>query len=371
MKIVFINQTLGIGGAEVLETDLLSQWKKQGHEVKAYVTHTRFQKMLQREGIETEHIDVLIDIIGNWKGLLKAMILFPKAFLIYFNIVQKEKDADVIFLSGFPEKIVVSHLAKYFNVKVVWLEHGPLETVFNKFLYLPKFLYQSALSVPTQIITPSQHTKDHLIDSTQLTEKRVTVIHNGRNIDTQKYLKNKTENNSQQIVCVSRLEPGKGQELLLQAFVKVKKELPKSELIYVGEGDFQIQLEATISKLSISGVQFTGWVPDSLEYVRKSDVCVFPSVWPLEGFGLVMIEAMALGKCVIAFDHAPANEIIRNNKTGLLAKSGDIEDLASVIVKALKDKEMRNTLGNNASKDFQKNFSIQKCADQYLDIFSK
>ncbi|PIY80049.1 MAG: glycosyl transferase family 1, partial [Candidatus Pacebacteria bacterium CG_4_10_14_0_8_um_filter_42_14] len=84
-----------------------------------------------------------------------------------------------------------------------------------------------------------------------------------------------------------------------------------------------------------------------------------------EGFGLVTIEAMALGKPVVAFDHGPGNEIVVDGKTGLLAKSGDVHDLAKKIIRVLEDRDLAESLGRAGRKRFLEKYQIEKCVREY------
>ena len=107
--------------------------------------------------------------------------------------------------------------------------------------------------------------------------------------------------------------------------------------------------------------------------IKKSILCVFPSVWPLEGFGLVAVEAMSLGKLIVAFNRGPTNEIITHEKNGLLAKEGCVDDLAKNMIRLLdsksKDKTLVKKLGKQAQKDFQEKYLISNLVDDYIIVF--
>lgn len=370
--IAFINQTLGIGGAETLLTDLLAEVQQHHHiKVSAHVTHPRFQKMLQAEGILTERIHVIIDIIGDWKGLLKAVFLFPYALLTYGRIVWRERHSDLIFLSGFPEKIIVSWFAKLIGVPVVWLEHAPLDGVFRKFFYFPKVFYFLGKNLPDKVIATSHWTRQYLLQKARISQTKIHKVWNGRKIDMKKYSLIK-EAAAPTVVCVSRLEPGKGQDLLIRAFAKVIDEVPNAQLRIVGEGDFIIELKKLVKELRLSkSVQFTGWVADSLQEMAATWVVAFPSQWELEGFGMVSIEAMALGKPVVAFEHAANQEIIANAKTGTLVHKSatQIDDFAQALTDLLQSPRKRKRYGAAAQQRFQQFFSIEKMAEQYVTVF--
>ena len=104
-SITFINQTLGMGGAESFLSDLLEQLNKKV-EVKIFTTNKVWIKQLREKSLNAQQIPVVIDIIGNWKGLIKAFVLFPYAMLVYSKIIVGLK-SNLILLSGYPEKIII------------------------------------------------------------------------------------------------------------------------------------------------------------------------------------------------------------------------------------------------------------------------
>ncbi len=365
-KLVYINQTLGMGGAEVFLSDLLSGLQVNNWQVLVYTNNKKFAKLLLEKQVEAKPVNTIVDVIGDWKGLVKGMLLWPKLTYNYWQIINKNKDSDLYLMSGFIEKILATPLLKIYNKPSCWIEFGPMETIFAKFLRLPKVLYFLVKSWPEKVITSSYHSRQSLTSSARISLAKLRVIPCGRNID-QSQQKIKAESI---VTCVSRLEEGKGQDLLIEAFSMVVRKFPSHMLKIVGEGDFSFVLKEKVKKLNLENkVIFAGRVNNSLDEMAKAQVVIFPSVWPLEGFGLVMIEAMSLGKPVIAFDRGPANEIIEDEKTGLLAKDGSTVDLANQIEKLLGDRVLAQSLGKMARQVFLDKYQIGPVVAQYEQVF--
>lgn len=363
-SVAFINQTFGMGGAEQFNADLLSALQKQGVSVKAYVTHAPFAKLLQSMKVPVEHVSLVMDIIGDWKGLLKSVVLFPFICLQYGLLVWKVRKDDVILLTGFPEKTIVSWWADVLDRPVVWVEFGPLSSVFKKFFRFPKLFYRTATDIPEVVIVPSENTRNDLTTSARIATTKFQFIPCGREITLPQNIKKKPHH----IVCVSRFEKGKGQDLLVQAFAKVSEKFPQSTLTFVGVGAFQTEVKKLVTELSLTKqVKFANWVADPVTIMATAEVCVFPSVWELEGFGLVQIEAMALGKPVVGFNTGPTPEIIQHGKNGLLAKAGDIDDLAKQIIRLFEDPVLQKKVATQGKKDFQEKYTISKVAEQYRE----
>ena len=370
--ITYINQSLGMGGAEEFMSDVLAELQELGIRVQAYTTQPAFLKLLERKKVTSKCIAVVLDIVGDWKGLIKACALLPKGLWEYIKIIRSVRDTDIVVFSGFTEKIIGSWLCKLWSVPTVWIEFGPLKPLFQKFFRFPKALYYGVKKFPLAVIIPSRHTASHLVSDAHVSTVKLKLAQCGR-VDVQENLLKKSQKPElNHIVCVSRLEPGKGQDLLIRAFAGVVKKVPTARLTVVGEGDFRPTLEDLIKKLELhQSVRLAGRVPNALEEMAKASMCVFPSVWPLEGFGLVLIEAMALGKPVIAFDHGPGNEIVINNETGLLVQSGDVDGLSLKIIELLKNPVLRKRLGRRGRQTFLENYTIRQSALRYKSVLEE
>lgn len=346
-KITFINQTLGLGGAESFNSQLLNWLKHQGITVSTHIAGKQFIPLAHR-------IPFVIDLIGDWKGLIKSLLLFPIAIFYYMLLVIKNRKTDIVLMSGFTEKIFVTPWAKLLGIPVVWIEFGPLETIFHKFLYLPKILYSLVKDLPEFIIVPSKHTLVSLVNSAKISRSKLEVIPCAKEVST--YIQ-KTVPRS--VYCVSRLEPGKGQDLLLQAWEEVIRAVPSAHLYIIGTGSLKLKIQKNVTLM--------GWVPNALKEIAKAQICVFPSHWPLEGFGLVAIEAMAMSKPVVGFNIGPLPEII-DSSCGILVEPGNIKQLAFSIIKLLKNPTLSRKLGQTGRKKFIRNFTFNSVGPKYLQL---
>ncbi len=138
-------------------------------------------------------------------------------------------------------------------------------------------------------------------------------------------------------IYVGRLSPEKGVLGLLEAWRHI--DYP---LTVVGDGPQM----AAARKAGGSQVQFLGSRShdDVLRLVEQAAFLVFPSEW-YEGFGLTLMESMAVGRAVIASDLGPRREIVRDGQTGLLYRSRDIQDLTSKVRRLISDRTLCATMG--------------------------
>ena len=172
------------------------------------------------------------------------------------------------------------------------------------------------------------------------------------------------------IVCAARLEREKDVRSLVAAMPEVIAAAPDAVCVIVGEGSQRAALEAQIRELGLAGsVRLPGFRTDALSLIHAADIFVLPSV--AEPFGLVLIEAMALGKPVIATRAGGPCEIVDENITGLLVPPGDPAALSAAIKLLVKDESVRLGMGRRGRGRFVEKFTVARMAKETLLIYCK
>jgi len=362
-KILIIQQAPDWGGAEEWMNNLVNIFIQKNISIIGYTNLEKLRKLWEKSGAETYNIPYILDIIGNIKGFIKSIFYSPFAICFYLQILSKAKNdkVDLILMSGFSEKLLVTWLAKFFNLSVVWFEYGPLQYVFKKNFYIPKFLYNLTCHLPIKIFTISQHTKKNLLQHSKISSKKIKLIYPGV------YIPIKTSFINKPIVgCLSRLAPEKGQRLLIQAWPKVVQAVPRAKLKIAGSGSEVVYLKKLAKKLNLSNsIEFLGFIKNKKKFYKSLAVFVFPSIWNMEGFGIVAAEALAYAKPVIAFNSGPSPEII-NNSVGRLVNSQNIDQLAKEIISLLKNYSQRKKLSSNTQLKASKQFNFLHQADKII-----
>jgi glycosyltransferase involved in cell wall biosynthesis len=98
-----------------------------------------------------------------------------------------------------------------------------------------------------------------------------------------------------------------------------------------------------------------------------ADLLVLPSIQ--EGQGIVLLEAEASAKPVVAFDVGGVNEALRGEETGLLVKCGNTDDLADAMIRLLSDSNLRQEMGANGRKFVLENYTWDICAEKMLTVY--
>jgi phosphatidylinositol alpha-mannosyltransferase len=149
------------------------------------------------------------------------------------------------------------------------------------------------------------------------------------------------------ILFVSRLEKRKGLNYLLGAFSQVKREIPNSRLIIAGPGTrLRRKYEGEVRRSGLKDVVFTGLVPyeELPRYYKTADVFCAPATGR-ESFGIILLEAMAAGKPVVASNIEGYASVLAHNVDGLLVPPADKEMLARALISLLTDESLRREMG--------------------------
>jgi phosphatidylinositol alpha-1,6-mannosyltransferase len=172
------------------------------------------------------------------------------------------------------------------------------------------------------------------------------------------------------VLFVGRLIPRKGLNYLIAAAKLVAKEQRDVLFLLVGNGPLRNTLTAEVQAAGLAGnFRFLGDVGERelTELYRCCDVFALPSVQ--EGQGIVLLEAQASAKPVVAFNVSGVAEAVRNGETGLLVKPADSEALAGALLKLLSDASLRQKMGARGRAFVQSELSWDICAQKLLAAY--
>ena len=172
------------------------------------------------------------------------------------------------------------------------------------------------------------------------------------------------------IVTAARLVPEKGISYLLQAVALLRPNWPDARFVIAGEGEEKDRLIQEARRLGIdASVLFTGFRTDVADLIAACDLFVLPS--PAEPFGLVLLEAMALGRPVVATRAGGPLEIVNDGKTGLLVAPADPAALAKGIAQMLTDAAGAASMGQAGRARFEQRFTARRMAQETLAVYAQ
>lgn len=170
------------------------------------------------------------------------------------------------------------------------------------------------------------------------------------------------------IGIVSKLWDGKGHEILIRTLKRLKVERENIKLVIVGEGYLRERLERLIKSLDLEGsVVFTGFQSDVSDIITTFDVAVLPSFF--EGMGRVLLEAMAMGKPVVASNVGGIPDLVDNGTNGFLTRAGDVNELFNALTELLDNKELAITMGEKGREKVSDQFSSKAMVESIRSLY--
>lgn len=183
-------------------------------------------------------------------------------------------------------------------------------------------------------------------------------------------IEGKSELSTKRVISIGRYAYDKGNDLLLQAWTSIQKKCPDWTLIIYGNGDrMPYQRQMIKSGTDPNRCHLLGPIKDVENEYLKCSIFVLPSRF--EGFGLVLIEAMACGLPVVSFDceNGPRS-IITNGVDGFLIPPFDVEAFAEKVILLMKDGDLRRKIGENARRSAAK-YDIDIVSKQWKHLFDE
>lgn len=386
-KITVFVSSLNGGGAERVMLNLASGLASKGHKVDLLLA--------RKEGPYLKDVpdEVRLVILKQHSRLSGLLTILNKRPLLFFKLLSLHPARMLKLLPGLihyllknkPDAIIsglhncnLSTLCACFCIKykiqTIVVEHNTLSKIINsvparKKLLLPLINYFYPMA--DKIVGISDGVISDLIKTANLQPNNIAKIYNP--IVTQD-LKEKVKQKPGHpwfkkgeppvIIGVGRLSPQKDFSTFLRAFTQVRAK-QNVRLMILGEGRLRRELEYLAKKLQITDdFIMPGFQDNPFSFISRASVFVLSSAW--EGFGNVLVEAMASGCTIVSTDcpHGPS-EILENGKYGQLVPVGDDKAMADAILKALENPAKPEDLVARAD-----DFSIDLVINQYLQLIN-
>jgi glycogen synthase len=290
---------------------------------------------------------------GFPKALEKQGIKKPFIHTIHGVLADEYEQAKKNGISSFRGKI-----ANYYMKRLAKLEE---ETAHNA----------------TLIVTISNYSVAKIQKHYGIEQSKIRIVPNGVDVEKFKPMEDATAvkrqfglGNEPCVLFVGSLIPRKGLPFLVEAAKKIVKENAKTKFLIVGNGPLKDQLTDSLESANLSSnfKFFCNLKEDALSAVYNcADAFVLPSIQ--EGQGIVLLEAQASGKPVVAFDVGGVNEAVQNGETGLIVKRGSTSELADALLKLLGNSALRERMGANGRRFVTENFTWDICAQRMLTVY--
>lgn len=240
-----------------------------------------------------------------------------------------------------------------------WIQSSKLAEIAEKIL----------LRLPyDKIVTVSNTTKEALVRDYGINPRKIEVIYNG--VDLSLIDSIKASKIPGTIIFIGRLAPHKHVDHLLKIVKELKKEIPNIRLKIIGDGIEKNRLLKLVKNYKIENkVSFHTNLKysDVIYHIKKSSLLVLPST--REGFGIVLAEANACYRPVIAYKTGGVIEIVKDGENGFLIEPLDIKSLKEKIRTLIFDEELQRNLGENGRKKVEKVFVWDRVVDRLLKVY--
>lgn len=220
-----------------------------------------------------------------------------------------------------------------------------------------------------QVVAVSSSVKESLVSENSLNEDMITVIHSG--VTVPDLIDNSEVLGARRIPVIGtagRLEESKGFPYFIKAARQVLDAGNDVEFLIAGTGPEERRLRALARQLNLTDhLTFITNLPDFRSAIRAMDIFCLPSL--MQGLGTVMLEAMSLGRPVIATGVGGVTSIVRDDGTGLVVPAADSNTLAERILELLKDPIRARAIGSAARQQVIESFDarqmVELTADEY------
>lgn len=363
--ILFVHGIAAIGGAERDLFSLLTRLDRQAWEVMAACPETGpFGDHLKRLGIPVFSVELppwrkLSSLISRYRAVraIRSLLGSLRPSIVHVNDMWWVPH---VFraVRGYPDSPValVAHVRQ--NIK-------------------PEKVLAYSLDQVDSVLAVSQQIGDALRRG-GVPPKRVKVLYSGVDISasTRTYeaemVRNKEAIPSEALVIgtVGNLLPIKGYETVLEALPAILTQVPSAHYLVVGAGCgiYADQLRALVVEKGLDDrVHFAGFQDPVWPYLAAIDLYVQPSVD--EAFGLAAVEAMVMGKAVVASRVGGLPEVVVHGRTGLLVPPGDVRRLSDAIISLLQDHQLRAKMGADGLARAREQFDVRSAVRQTENLY--
>jgi glycosyltransferase involved in cell wall biosynthesis len=274
---------------------------------------------------------------------------------------------NIVFSTMLKSNILIFFTIKLFHIKSkLVLRESTNRSVYH-YKLIEKKIFKLVYNKADKIIALSQGVSTDLIEKFKIKSNNISVIYNPVDIDAvnikKKKIGIKLDDSLPTIISVGRLIEAKDYHTLLMAYSELKKNMDFHAYI-LGKGELYDSIKDEIETLGLEKmVTLLGFNENPYAIMGQANLFVLSSKW--EGFGNVIIEAMALGLPIITTDcnYGP-REIITNNTNGVLVEVGNYQELSKQIFNILNSSDFSKKFSRNATIR-AKDFSSEKIIGQY------
>jgi glycosyltransferase involved in cell wall biosynthesis len=374
MKIIFVSDAIypyHKGGKEKRIFELTTRLAKKGHEV-----HLFTMNWWKGEKVKKENNVILHGVCPLYPIYVKERRSISQAIFFSFRIIiplLKEK-FDILEADNIPHFPVYSCklicLLKRKKMFLTWHEVWGKKywlSYLGKKGYFAYLIEKYSTKLPNCFIAVSSFTRKRLLEYFHIQNNKIAVIPNGINI-----IENKNLEKNNDIFFAGRLLDHKKVDVLIGSVAEIKKVKENIKVVIVGQGPEKNKLKSLIKDLNLqNNINFFDFLPEEEYFNKLSQSKLFISCSIREGFGITVLEALAMGLPVITIDHPEnaATELIQNGNNGYIVLL-DQKSIAEKALALLNDEAKYRMMVQQALASGKK-YNWDNSVNELLEVYKK
>ena len=371
MKILYVIDHLGGGGAENQFVETLKRVIARGHSVYCFLVEG---KGIRHDSLAESDVNiVLCDKPSESRSTLRA-VLQLRALIKQFR---PDVVHSYLMYSAFISRTALIGMDRPLPLFICTEFSSPLRMLDEvSFSSAKGMLLRWSYRATDCVTTTSSGVRDELTEAGYLPDDRMEVIHEG--VDLQRIERGDRRvirdelgipSNARVVAVVGALVQRKGHAFLLDAFAGACGQIDDMRLYVVGQGEELDALQSMASSLGIQDkVVFTGYRRDARRFMNAADVFVLPSLY--EGMPNVVMESMAIGTPVITTGMYGTLELIDDGISGILTSPGDTLAIEQGLVRLFKDEALRHSIAASAAKKIEQ-FTFDDTVDRLELLYGR
>ena len=374
-RVAHVLNSMGLGGVPTIVYQLLRTLAPDGYDLSLYV--------LRRYA---DHADVREEQAERFRNL-GVSVSFPdrdeKKFFVVGELCRWiiRDRIDILHTHSYKPNIygrLAGLLCQGSHLKVISHYHNDYD---NKWQEDNSLIFDQCLARSTaRTIACSESVRDHVSERVGIPREGIEVILNGVELDRFAARHDPEEvkaefgipRDRQVVGVIGRISAQKAQDDFIQAARLIHERAPETVFLVVGSAD-DAALMAHLQDLTVQlgiekHVRFLGYVPDIPRIYQALDVLVVPSRW--EGFGLILVEAMAAGKPIVATKVGPIPEVVGSDGAALLVPPSSPPSIARAVLSLLADPGRAQEMGRRGMERARQ-FSWERAGRQLDELYTR
>lgn len=358
MRILYIIDSCGVGGAETLLLDILRVARARGHEAHvAYFTPGGLQKMMEATAASATRISRrgIKDPLALWRTYRLIRRLQPE--VVHTHLTKSDLIGQpAALLAGVPKRIVTLHNTDR------WRKNRLLAT-----------LYRVATGGAHHLLAVSGSVADYTRSTHSGASQRILIVANG--VDLSRFrevapLQEKPAGQQRTLAIIGRLQPQKDHRTFLAAARILADQRSDVAFLVIGDGPLRPELEAETRRLGLCDrVTFTGNRSDMVATLAEIDALVLSSAW--EGLPMVLLEAMAAARPVVATAVGEIPSVLRDGIDGRVVPPSDPEAVAAAMAELLDAPDTARAMGLSGRTRVTQNHDATAMHDRIFALYTQ